>query len=337
MTSRVTSSDDRLDEIENEATEWLVLQTAGSMDAFAERSFVAWLERSSQHRRVYEDMRRTWDDLSVLQQNPGALTRYTAPLHRKAQLARPRRRMAAPLAALAAGLLMAIGLAWFWFGNPVMMLSADYSSARGGIRHVQLPDGSQADLGPDSAIRLQFTASERRVELLGGSAFFTAVPQAAADGRPFIVDTVNLSARALGTQFLVESLPARDDVAVAEHDVEVTMKWPGGEQKTVVLSQGQSLRHRAGMPGAEFASGSPQEIAAWRGGNLVFYRMPLGEVVAELNRYRRGRIVILDDDLAARIVSGVVRVNDPDGALRVITDELRVQRTDLVVVALIHK
>ena len=45
----------------------------------------------------------------------------------------------------------------------------------------------------------------------------------------------------------------------------------------------------------------------WREGVLVFRDMPLSEAVAEINRYRPGRIMVLDDALAARRVSGVSR------------------------------
>jgi transmembrane sensor len=334
MDAPVISSDQQQDRIEGEATEWLVLQTAGRLEPPVQQAFDAWLARSAQNRAAYDHVRRVWDDLALLQQEPGDLLRHTAALQPRRIATR---RLAAPWIALAASLLLALGLAWVRFGNPATALLADYRTMPGEIRTVLLPDGSRADLGPSSAIRLQFTGSERRIELLAGSAFFEAVPQAMAGGRPFIVDSASLSARALGTRFVVERLAGRDDVAVVEHDVEVTMTWPDGGRHAVTLSPGQTLRYRRDAGAADLGTADPQAVAAWRTGSLVFYRMPLQEVVAELNRYRRSRIVIAGDDLAGRVVSGVFRASDPDGALEVITQELAVQTRDLGLAVVLYK
>jgi transmembrane sensor len=332
----VTSNDQQRGRIESEATDWLVLQTAGGLDSLAESAFETWIGRNPLHRAVYDELRGTWDSLAELQGNPGDLLRHTAPLHHRAQTLRPPRRLAAALTALAATLLLVAALvASIWSGDLATLLTADHRSTRGEIRAVVLADGSHVNLGPASAIRLQFSADERRVELLSGSAFFHPVSQALANGRPFIVETGNLSVRALGTQFVVERLADRDYVAVAEHDVEVTLR--GVDEQRLVLSPGQTMQYRHGAPQGIVGSIDPREIAAWRSGNLVFYQAPLGEVVAELNRYRRSRIVIMDDELSARVVSGVVRADDPAGALRVVTDELRVRKTELPLFVIIHK
>lgn len=335
----MTSNDQQRGRIESEATDWLVLQTGGGLDSRAESAFEAWIARSPRHRAVYDELRSTWDGLAVLQSNPGDLLRHTARLHRRTRISHPPRRVAAAVAALAASLLLIAALSSIWFGDFTTLLTADHRSTQGEIRSVSLADGSHVDLGPASAIRLRFNADERRVELLSGSAYFHAVPQTLANGRPFIVETANLSVRALGTQFAVERLADRDTVAVAEHDVEVTVHGAGhvaGAQR-MVLSPGQTMRYRHGASLGSVGSIDPREIAAWRSGNLVFYQAPLGEVVAELNRYRRSRIVIMDDELSARVVSGVVRADDPAGALRVVTDELRVRKTELPLFVIIHK
>jgi len=332
----VTSDDQQRGRIESEATDWLVLQTAGGLDSHAESAFESWIARSALHRAVYDDLRRTWDSLEVLQSNPGDLLRHTATLHHKTEIARPARRLTSAITALAASLLlMALG-AFLWFGDLATLMLADHRSAPGEIRSISLSDGSHVELGPASAIRVQFSATERRIELLAGSAFFHAVPQALAGGRPFVVETDRLSARALGTRFAVERLADRGMVAVAEHDVEVTLRGLNPAQ-SAVLSPGQTMRYRHGAAVGVVGSIDPREIAAWRSGNLVFYQAPLGEVVAELNRYRRSRIVIMDDELAARIVSGVVRGDDPDGAIKVVTDELRVRKTEWPFLVIIHK
>lgn len=341
----MTSNDDTTDQIESEAIEWLAMQAAGPLDPAEALVFESWLRRGPRQRAAYENLRQTWDALAVLQREPGDLLRHTAGLHANALHERSGRAPAlrhrtargwlAPVFAIAASLLLVIGLTIFWTGNPVIALVADHSTAPGEIRRVTLPDGSRMDLGPASAVKLHFDAAERRVELLGGSAYFSAVPQAAAADRPFIVDTGRLSARALGTQFLVERLSDGDGVAVVEHNVAVTRS--DGDQRMTVLSPGQALHYRRDRRSEpDMANVDPLEIAPWRNGNLVFHQVPLRDVVAELNRYRRSRILLANDELSARVVSGVFRIGDPDGALKVIAQELGLQVVTLPFVIVVH-
>ncbi|MFN4277295.1 MAG: FecR family protein [Ferrovibrio sp.] len=338
----MTSNDDKTDQIESEAIEWLAMQAAGPLEPADALVFENWLRRGPHHRAAYENMRQTWDALAVLQQAPGDLLRHTTDLHErglqgKLRLASvpPMRRWLAPAFAIAACLLLVIGLATVWTGNPVIALVADHSTAPGEIRRVTLPDGSRLDLGPASAVKLHFSTAERRVELLGGSAYFSAVPQDVAAGRPFIVDTGRLSARALGTQFLVERLSDGDGVAVVEHSVAVTRS--DGDHRMTVLSPGQALHYRRDRRSEpDMVNVDPLEIAPWRGGNLVFHQVPLRDVVAQLNRYRRSRILLASDDLSARVVSGVFRIGDPDGALKVIAQELGLQVVTLPFIVVVH-
>lgn len=338
----MTSSDDTPDSIESQATDWLVLQMAGPLNPADALVFEYWLQRSARHRAIYDNLRQTWDGLAALQRQPGDLLRHTAGLHDGARLKQERRRrQVATVLAMAASLMVAMLLASVWFGDPVAALMADHNSAPGEIRSVTLPDGSRADLGPATAIRLHFNAAERRVELLGGSAYFTAAPQAVSGGRPFIVDTGSLSARALGTQFLVERLPRGDGVAVAEHSVEVTVKTAARDAAPAptVLTSGQALQYRPGErePAAALANIDPQEIATWRTGNLVFYQQPLAEVITELNRYRHSRILLTDEALSARVVSGVFRTSDPDGGLQIIARELGLKIAAIPFFVIIYK
>lgn len=46
------------------------------------------------------------------------------------------------------------------------------------------------------------------------------------------------------------------------------------------------------------------------------------QVIAEINRYRRGRVWILDEGLKALRVTGVFPINDPDAVLRSIEGTL---------------
>ena len=48
---------------------------------------------------------------------------------------------------------------------------------------------------------------------------------------------------------------------------------------------------------------------AWRSGVLVFRDTPLADVVGEINRYRAGRVVVIDSHLAQSRLSGRFRID----------------------------
>lgn len=235
------------------------------------------------------------------------------------------RRAAAVLALVIAG----AGLGFFWFGNPLLALEADYRTTPGESRSVTLADGSVVQLGTDSAIALRFDGRERRVELLAGEAYFVVAPLRENESRPFVVAAANGTATALGTEFMVDRDSEGTDVTVVEHRVEVAATAPDEQRRSLVLSPGESVRYdRTGSVG-KAKEVNLQRATAWRRGELVFDKMRLADVVAELNRHRRGRIVIAEGGLADRRVSGFFRTDDLDGALASMTRELNVRTVDL--------
>ncbi|KAJ8135762.1 hypothetical protein OY671_011025, partial [Metschnikowia pulcherrima] len=56
----------------------------------------------------------------------------------------------------------------------------------------------------------------------------------------------------------------------------------------------------------------PAETSAWRQGSSVFRQTPSAEVVAEINRYRRGRVVSSDGARGASALSGRFEIRDTD-------------------------
>ena len=54
---------------------------------------------------------------------------------------------------------------------------------------------------------------------------------------------------------------------------------------------------------------------AWRDGWLNYYKAPLADVVEDLRRYYPGRILLLNDEMGAKRVSGSFPSKDPVAAL----------------------
>lgn len=308
------------DDIDGAAARWAVRMAAGPLDENSRRALLRWLHASPAHQAALGEARKAW---ALMGRVDAATLGVTLPPPR------PARRLLPRLAALAACVLLAVGLGLgVRCGDPLAALRADHYTTIGEMRGVTLPDGSTVRLAPASAIALRYDGGQRRVELLSGQADFTVAPMTGAERRPFVVGAADGAARALGTRFMVTRLPDGVEVDVAEHTVEVSQTAEDGTVSRRVLKPGDSIRYGEGGLGAVTPIRYAQ-AAAWQDGTLVFDRAPLAEVAATLNRYRTSRIVIRDEALAERPVSGVFNAAEPDAALNAVTAALGIRSTAL--------
>lgn len=330
----MNEAEDRQDEIDSIAADWAARLGGDPLSDAERRDLDLWLDESPRHAAAFDEARAAWFKMGELRAAPGALSgkvgprppRAGAPSAATRLQRRPGRWRKA--AALAACLLIAAGALRFWLGDPYALLMSDHRTAPGVQERVTLADGSRVELGPASAIAVRFTDDERRIELLTGVAYFAAAPMDRGERRPFVVAAADGSARALGTEFTVDRLAETVEVAVIAHEVAVALDRPQQERAQVVVPPGRAVRY-AGSGLGEVRRVNLDHATAWRRGRLIFDRVPLGEVVAELNRYRRGRIVIADPALASRRVSGVFDTGDPESVLTTIIRDLRIAALSL--------
>jgi transmembrane sensor len=231
-------------QILEEASEWFVDFRVGDVDGSARERFDEWLRRSPEHIRAYMDIARTYVELPSITDSGkfdvAALIAFAdsdgnvVPLHggtgshapsasrgpvaasepKEARAARPPlwRRPVLVAASVAIVLALAGGIVWRTQRYPL------YTTDIGERRSITLADGSTVDLNARSRLRIEFSGSERRVELLGGQALF----QVAKDKhRPFIVASGEATVRAVGTQFDVYRKDSGTTVTVLEGRVAV--------------------------------------------------------------------------------------------------------------------
>ncbi|WP_438274188.1 FecR family protein [Nitrobacter sp.] len=279
-----------------EAAEWFVRRDAGPLSPGETQEFARWLS-DPKNRTAYAEIGGTWENVGRLprpvevEKSRGigwtALTRHAT--------------------ALAAALLVVVGLG-FAFDLP-MRLRADGYTGVGETRTLMLPDGSKVVLNTESAVALAYDAGVRRVRLLRGEAVFTVTKD---PSRPFLVDAAGGEARALGTEFDVRNDGDGATVTVLESRVGVS--YPVGAPALITLAPDEAVDYSATGLGAVRSVDASVETA-WLRGKLIFVDRPLGQVVAELNRYHRGTIRITDAAMRDQRVSGVFDTADP---LRVI-------------------
>lgn len=294
------------------------------------RAFNAWHAADARHRQAYEEMEALWSALEtpvaqVMAEQPTSKTTTESSIPRTSRRTRQRpfghaiQRMA-----LAACLLLAIGAGIGWQQDWVTQWQSDHMTAVGEEAPVLMDDGSRITLNTDSALAVNFNSKQRRVRLLKGEAWFEVSP---ADNRPFILETGAGAVRVTGTRFNVRLHEHKAIVSLDEGRVE--LRSPNtSDESPVVLSPGQQSTLSAQGVSSP-TTFDHTAVTAWLRGQFVFYDTPLAEVVDTLNRHRRGRIIITNDELNTLRVSGIFSTDEPDDALQVITDTLPIRLTRL--------
>jgi transmembrane sensor len=174
-------------------------------------------------------------------------------------------------------------------------LSADYRTAKGEQRKVELTQGVSLDLNTLTSVALQSLQDQPTIELVSGEVLVTAkrppsgpLTVLAAGGRIGAAEA-NFDAKCLEGMVSVTCLDGTVDIQHA------------GQSSRV--GKGQQVSYsRAGLRPS--ISVDPAQVTSWQSGLLIFRDRPLESVVDEVNRYRSGKIVIVSPELRQRTVNG---------------------------------
>lgn len=285
---------------EHAAAAWIARRDAGPWTEEDSAAFDAWLAQSAGHRAAYFRFNAAWQETGRLRALISAPAAAAWKPHRRFFTRRTFQ------FAAAATLLLAVGSAAFLLRDAFGHRSR-YSTVVGGLAAVPLADGSKVTLNTDSELRIVLTATERRIDLDRGEAFFEV---ARDPSRPFVVIAADKRIVAIGTAFSVRHEGQNVRVAVAEG--EVRLEAPG-KTPPVSLPAGSVVRTRREdilvqtRPLPEI-----EQTLSWRSGLLTFRDTPLADAVAELNRYNARRIVIADPSIAAIGIGGIFRSTNLD-------------------------
>ncbi|WP_068079451.1 FecR family protein [Novosphingobium rosa] len=291
--------------IARQAADWIIRRDGAPLTPEEQAAFQAWLTDPA-HRDGLARLEGLWHALEV---GPADAMPSLPAIEAREPARRPRRRWAG--GAIAASLaLMLLGTLEDW----PTLLRADYSTGLGERRSIALADGSHVLLDSGSAIAVDFSADQRRIRLLKGGALFTVAPDRA---HPFTVEAAGGSATALGTAFAVRRHDDQAEIVVTEHHVAVA-----GAGRSEVVGEGQQARFAATTLGPVTAAA--QGATAWTGGRLVIVDRPLGEVLAEIARYRHGYLTVTGPAADQR-VSGVYDLDHPLAAVENIRHSLNLR------------
>ncbi|MFG1287754.1 FecR family protein [Xanthobacter versatilis] len=285
---------------------WFVKMRSGEATPAEVADFQCWIAAAADNRREYDALEALWGDLDQV----GDPRRVAASVPASRSMM-SRRGLFLGAAGVAAAVVAGVALGVpDWFDGAIR-------TGVGEQRQLTLADGSRVVLDADSALSLQFTPQARRLTLQRGRAFFDVAPDTA---RAFSVTAAGGVTTATGTQFSVHLWSNEVTVAVSESAVSIR----AGAAALSRLKAGEAVSYDASGIG-ETEQVSDAQASAWRRGKLIFEDRPLRQVIADVNRYRPGTIMVTDSTLLRLRVSGIFDIRQPDGVLEAITRSLPVR------------
>lgn len=234
---------------------------------------------------------------------------------------------------LAASLLLFVVGSYLYFSpDPVIEDSLSrYVSRVGEQKNITLIDGSTITMNTGTLLLADVSGDERRVILERGEAYFDVEPDPA---RPFKISLGDKTVTVLGTEFNIQRDLDGFELAVTEGEVVVhdTSDVALSTANTLAPSTGakqiftadKQARVTAGWlltysdTSNQFLAEIPEDINLshqWRTGMLKFSKVPLYEVVKELNRYSGRKILIEDKEIMDLEVYAALRVDRIESAL----------------------
>lgn len=321
--------------LQREAQAWVVRLGSHQATEDDARAFKRWCAQSRLHAQAFTWAREVWQAMA-----PAALRVQ----QQEERVARQRMPVPAPVLARVAGRRALLGgaaaaaVAYLAVSPPLGLWTsvaewgADYRTATGEQREVALGDGAVLHMNTQTRINMQRSrdgsgtggAGRERgggaFELLAGEAEVLAD---AADAAQVQVSAAGGTVSALRARFNIRNLDGEVCITCLSGRVEVAR----GAQRTQ-LDAGRQLRYGAAGLGP-VAAVDTGIVSAWRRRQLVFNQVPLAEVVAEVNRYRHGRLVITSEALGRSKVQASFSIDRLDDVAFLVRDVYGAELTEL--------
>ncbi len=307
----------------DQAIMWAVRLQSGTADTAIRSACAAWRAADPLHERAWQELQQieqTFRDMPPTTTQLASRTLETAQYHRG--IHKGRRRVLKLLGA--SGISAAVGwfiteqFPWHYW---MMKLAADYATAKGEHRTIDLSDGSQLILNTATLVDVEFTSSDRLIRLQQGEIFIRTGSKSSphTDHRSLQVITRESHLRAIGTRFFVRQEENQTRLHVEEGAVAITTE---NSSQPVIAHPGQ--KYVIDMNDATLATDNSFDTTGWVNGVLIASEMRLADFLTELSRYREGWLHC-DPAVANLLVSGVFQLDDIDHVLEAVTRTLPVK------------
>ncbi|ABD88452.1 FecR family protein [Rhodopseudomonas palustris] len=292
------------DPLLDEAIAWIVRLKTGEPTRADVQALEQWRGQSAAHEAAFKRAARIHRDAGIV---AGRLTaRSTAP--HIVQAAAGRRRISRRFV-LGGGLAVAAAAGYAVVQPPLGLwpslqeLSADYRTAKGEQRKVQVTPEVSLELNTQTSIALRSQQGQPTIELISGEVLVNALRPTSG---PLVVLAAGGQIGASEAQFNAHCFDAAVSVTCLNGTVDVQHSG-----QSVRIGKGQQLSYTSAGVGPSM-NVDPAQVTAWQSGLLIFRDRPLAAVVEEVNRYRPGKIVIVGAELRWRAVNGDFEINKLD-------------------------
>lgn len=300
-------------EISQQATEWYVRLQADGVSEQDFSEFQVWLKQDQRHQRAWQ----------CLEQFGLSLTNIKHPLLHQAIAVIEQKEKKLQLYSLKSIIWVLV------FGTGVFSLyqvehqqlwqqwQADYKTRVGEQMQLKLADGSQITLNTNTAINVNYNASERKIELIKGEIQIDVRQD--IHHRQFWVQSRDGIMQDVGTRFNIRQNAHSTVLAVTEGEVQVTTHK--SKEKANIQANQQVSFSKQSIQNIEPLH---SKYRSWPNGTLNVYKMPLTEFVLELDRYHHGKLRY-DHNIAGLEVSGVFPIQDSEKVLHSLEQQLPIK------------
>ncbi|MGY3608485.1 MULTISPECIES: FecR family protein [unclassified Bradyrhizobium] len=294
--------------IKQEAQQWLVLLTSGRATVADAAALKRWCERSELHAEAFAEANLLWDNIASASRRP-----RRAVFNRRTMLA-------------AAGASAAVAALGYLVKPPLDLwpsaseLRADLRTAIGERRRIALQSGASIDLNTRTSLNMPHAAGEGPLELVSGE---VAIVTSKSLDAPLTITAAGGRIRAVDAHFNVRCEGVRATVTCERGSVAIDYSG-----NSVTLYEGRQVAYAQGALEPVVAA-DVGAVLAWREGQLVFRQTPLSEVIGEVNRYRPGHIVLMNEALGRRRVEVRLTLDRIDDLIALIQDVYGARITQL--------
>ena len=303
--------------IQSEALGWLQRLTSGEVTQADLAALDCWRAANPEHRRALAKANLLWDVLGKAAREAEVRGHERPSVH--PFLSRPQGRRAFLAGAAAAGVACLAVRPPFHLWPSSAELLASYRTATGEHRQFAISSGVTVEMDTQTSLSPPVTTDRSySLELISGQLAVSAGAE-----RSVVIAAADGQTRADRARFNVRRDDSSVTVTCSDGSVQVFCK-----SVTAVLGPGQQVAYGDHGLGPVHST-DPAVITAWQRGLLIFRDVPLAQVVAEVNRYRPGRIILANEALAKRKVVAGFRIDQIDDAVRDLARSLGVQTRSL--------
>jgi transmembrane sensor len=293
----MTDNEPTAEVLKREAYAWLTRLTSGEATAADRATFHQWRTTSPAHGEAFSEAKLLWKVMRPAAEAamvPDISVAQAKSWHRRAFLGGAMAASAASVAYLAVRPPLDL-----W--PSLAELSSDYRTGTGEQKRVTLADNISVQLNTRTSLsRGTPIAGMDHIELVSGEA---AIATGRVLPRPLTVTMGDGFTTARDATFNVRYVDALACVTCQEG--ELTVERRGA---SVTLQPRQQVSYD-GKGLGEVVAVDASLVGAWQQGLLIFRHTPLADVVAEVNRYRKGRIILTNDALGHRLVFANFRID----------------------------